>query len=58
MDPRSVMVKPGDAPFSKRQLRGWEEEAVALNQEGRGDQASWVIAPLATGDGGPGLNRT
>ena len=58
MDPRSVMLKRGDAPFSRRQLRGWEEQAVALNQAGQGDQASWVIAPVANGDGGPGTDRT
>jgi SAM-dependent methyltransferase len=55
MDARSVMVKPGDAPFSKAQLQGWEKQAVALNSASRGDQAAWVIAPAATGDrqGGP-----
>jgi SAM-dependent methyltransferase len=45
MDGRSVMVAPGDAPFSTTQLRGWEKQAVALNREGRGDQAAWVITP-------------
>jgi SAM-dependent methyltransferase len=51
MDPRSVMVKPGAAPFSKAQRQGWEKQALALNRAGRGDQAAWVIAP-ATADGG------
>jgi SAM-dependent methyltransferase len=51
MDGRSVMVKPGDAPFSKAQLRIWERSAAALNQAGRGDQAAWVIAPQSTGVG-------
>ena len=50
MDRRSVMVKPGDAPFPKAQLQGWEKQAVALNREGRGDQACWVIVPPTTGD--------
>ena len=50
MDARSVMVKPGDAPFSRAQLQGWEKQAVALNSAGRGDQAAWVIAPTPTGD--------
>ena len=50
MDGRSVMVKPGDAPFPKVQLQGWEKQAVALNREGRGDQAAWVIVPTPTGD--------
>lgn len=45
MGGRSVMVKPGDAPFSKGQLRGWERRASALNRAGRGDQAAWVIKP-------------
>ena len=48
MDARSVMVKPGDASFSKAQLRSWEQQAVALNKTGRGDQAAWVIAPDRT----------
>lgn len=45
MDRRSVMVNPGDAPFSKKQLRAWEKDALALNLAGRGDQAAWVVAP-------------
>ena len=57
MDGRSVMVKPGDAPFSKRQLQGWEKQAVALNRAGRGDQAAWVIAPTPTGDDPVALDR-
>jgi len=48
MDPRSVMVRPRDAPFSRAQLRGWEKQAAALNTAGRGDQAAWVIAPTPT----------
>lgn len=47
MDPRSVMVKPRDAPFSAAQLRTWERESTALNRSGRGDQAAWVIEPAA-----------
>jgi SAM-dependent methyltransferase len=47
MDGQSAMVAPNDSPFSKSQLRGWEKQAVALNEAGRGDQASWVIAPVA-----------
>ena len=58
MDARSVMVKPGDAPFSKAQLQGWEKQAVGLNRAGRGDQAAWVIAPAATGDGPVGPDRS
>jgi len=45
MDARSVMVKPGDAPFSTKQLAAWEKDAVALNGASRGDQAAWVIEP-------------
>jgi SAM-dependent methyltransferase len=48
MDGRSVMVKPRDAPFSRAQLQAWEKQAAALNSEGRGDQAAWVIAPRPT----------
>jgi len=48
MDRRSVMVKPHDAPFSRAQLQTWEKQAAALNSEGRGDQAAWVIAPTPT----------
>lgn len=50
MDPRSVMVKPRDAPFSKAQLRRWERDAAVVNRAGRGDQAAWVIVPRPTGD--------
>jgi SAM-dependent methyltransferase len=50
MDGQSVMVKPRDAPFAKRQLRGWEKRAVALNRAGRGDQAAWVIEPGASAE--------
>jgi SAM-dependent methyltransferase len=50
MDERSVMVKPGDSPFSKAQLQAWEKQAAVLNREGRGDQAAWVIAPKQSGD--------
>lgn len=45
MDGGSVMVTPRDTPFSKAQLQSWEKQAVALNGQGRGDQAAWVIAP-------------
>ena len=48
MGARSVMVKPGDASFSKAQLRSWEQQAVAFNKTGRGDQAAWVIGPDRT----------
>lgn len=48
MDASSVMVAPRKAPFSKRQLRGWEKRAAVLNRAGRGDQAAWVIAPDQT----------
>jgi len=58
MDVRSVMVKPGDAPFSKAQLQSWEKQAVALNGEGRGDQAAWVITSASTGDGPVGPDRS
>lgn len=58
MDGQSVMVKPRDAPFSKRQLRGWEKRAVDLNRAGRGDQAAWVIEPRAGGDGTTAPDRT
>jgi len=50
MDPRSVMVSPAGAPFSRAQLRSWEKQAVALNLAGRGDQAAWVLAPTTTSD--------
>lgn len=49
MDPRSVMVKRRDSPFSKVQLRSWEKRAIALNRAGRGDQAAWVIVPQPSG---------
>jgi hypothetical protein len=45
MDGRSVMVGPRDSPFSRPQLQGWEKQAVALNRQGRGDQAAWVVTP-------------
>jgi SAM-dependent methyltransferase len=45
MDGQSVMMAPHAAPFSKAQLQAWEKQAVALNGQGRGDQAAWVIAP-------------
>jgi SAM-dependent methyltransferase len=44
MDAHSVMVAPSQAPFSKAQLKGWEKQAMVLNERGRGDQAAWVIA--------------
>ena len=45
MDGQSAMVSPKSSPFSTSQLKAWEKQAVALNRAGRGDQASWVIAP-------------
>ncbi len=50
MGERSVMVAPRAAPFTRTQLRSWEKQAVALNEAGRGDQASWVICPRTSGD--------
>jgi SAM-dependent methyltransferase len=58
MDARSVFVSPREAPFTKAQLRGWERQAVALNQAGRGDQAAWVIAPQSTGVGPAAPDRS
>jgi hypothetical protein len=40
MDGQSVMMAPHAAPFSKAQLQAWEKQAVALNGQGRGDQAA------------------
>jgi SAM-dependent methyltransferase len=50
MDRHSVMVAPGDSPFSRAQLKGWEKESADLNRAGRGDQAAWVICPRTSGD--------
>jgi 2-polyprenyl-3-methyl-5-hydroxy-6-metoxy-1,4-benzoquinol methylase len=41
--PRSYAVDPAASPFSPEELAAWEQEAVALNAAGRGDQ---VIANL------------
>jgi SAM-dependent methyltransferase len=48
MGGQSVMAAPHDASFSRTQLQDWEKQAVALNRQGRGDQAAWVIAPNQT----------
>lgn len=45
MDEQSVMVSSRHTPFSRTQLQAWERQAAALNKQGRGDQAAWVIAP-------------
>jgi len=58
MDGQSVMVAPDASPFSKTQLRGWETQAAALNVEGRGDQAAWVIALTPTGEGSVAADQT
>lgn len=39
----SHFVNPGKSAFSAGRLRDWEKEAAALNAQGRGDQAAWVL---------------
>ncbi len=58
MSPGSHFVDPGRSPFTRSGLRAWDRESAALNREGRGDQAAWVLRPGApsesvtgTGDG-------
>lgn len=58
MDGRSVMVEPRSAPFTKAQLKAWEQQSTALNAAGRGDQAAWVIAPAVTSEGTAVSDRT
>jgi SAM-dependent methyltransferase len=41
--PKSHYLDPRGSVFSARQLLKWERHSRQLNQQGRGDQAGWVI---------------
>jgi SAM-dependent methyltransferase len=41
--PQSYLVDPAASPFTSEQIRGYEEEARALNRRGRGDQACFYL---------------
>ena len=45
---RSHFVDPRASSFSAARLRGWDQEARALNRAGRGDQAAWVLTASPT----------
>ena len=49
MAPDSHFVNASGSAFTRAQLRAWDREAEELNRAGRGDQAAWVLRPMAAG---------
>lgn len=43
MAPTSHMIDAKASAFTAAQIRAWDREANALNRQGRGDQAVWVL---------------